>query len=181
MIATTSALPTEAHGSDHFPPKGSTPSTIKWSSCPPDAHLPEVLQCATLSVPIDWDKPHGEHFDLGIAKLPAAASNSTSKIGSLFVNPGGPGGSGSNLVAQVALGAIQDETLLASFDWIGIDPRGVGLSHQVKCDMNIYAERVSLWPKTQQDFDKLVDKNKRLGESCRKLTGPLLEHIDPIR
>ncbi|KAF2123384.1 hypothetical protein P153DRAFT_427037 [Dothidotthia symphoricarpi CBS 119687] len=112
--------------------------------------------------------------------ISAIPSNLTSKVGSLFINPGGPGGSASELIAQLALGAIQSEVFLASFDFIGLDPRGVGLSSQVQCDMDIYAERVSLFPETEEDLEKLIDKNKRLGESCRELTGPLLEHLDTI-
>ena len=164
-----------------FPPKGSVASTIEWAACPSDAEFPESMLCATYSVPINWDEPEGEHFDLGLVKLPAAPSNTTSKVGSLFVNPGGPGGSAVELVVAVAGGAVQSEVILASFDFIGLDPRGVGLSGQIKCDPEIFAERVSLFPKTQEEYDALEDKNKRLGASCRELTGPLLEHVDTIR
>lgn len=164
-----------------FPPPNSVAPSILWSACPPDLSAPETLQCATYSVPIDWDEPYGEHFDLGLVKLPAIPSNTTSKVGSLFMNPGGPGGRASELVAQIGSGAIQAEILFERFDLIGLDPRGVGLSKQVECDTSIYAERVSLFPQSEEEFEKLADKNKRLGESCRKKTGPLLEHIDTIR
>ena len=117
-----------------------------------------------------------------MVKLPAISSNSTKKIGSLFINPGGPGGSAAEIVPLFGPGAPGfDETLRASFDIIGLDPRGVGLSHQVKCDNTIYGERVSMFPKNEEEYEKLVDKNRRLGESCRKLTGPLFEHLDTIR
>jgi hypothetical protein len=62
-----------------------------------------------------------------------------------------------------------------------LDPRGVGLSNQVQCDMSIYAERVSLFPQDEEELGKLRDKNRRFGESCRTLTGPLFEHLDTIR
>ena len=149
-------------------------------ACPAELELPETLQCATLSIPIDWDTPYGEHFDLGLVKLPATPSNTTSKVGSLFLNPGGPGGRASSFVATVAGGVFQSDALFASFDLIGLDPRGVGLSHQVECDVSIYAERVSMFPTSNEEYDALVDKNRRLGESCLELTGPLLEHLDTI-
>ncbi|KAF1852020.1 alpha/beta-hydrolase [Cucurbitaria berberidis CBS 394.84] len=180
LVALISAYPTKGHELDGFPPENSVASSISWSDCPPELGAPKALQCATFSVPIDWDKPYGEHFDLGLVKLPAAPSNNTSKIGSLFINPGGPGGRASELVAQVAMGALQAEEFLASFDIIGLDPRGVGLSKQMECDMSIYAERVSLYPQNEEEFEQLVSKNKRLGESCREKTGPLLEHMDTI-
>jgi len=175
----SSAAPT--HPSQHkaITSKNRTSHSIIFSSCAPELGFPPNLQCANFSVPIDWDHPDGEHFDLGLVKL-AAPANSTTKIGTLFVNPGGPGAPASALVAAVAGGALQSP-LLDTFDWIGLDPRGVGLSKQVECDLKIYAERVSLFPTTQEQFDQLVDKNKRLGESCRNLTGPLLEHLDTIR
>jgi hypothetical protein len=88
---------------DSFPPENSTDSVITWMTCPPKLFKSKSLQCATFSVPIDWESPHGEHFNLGLVKLPAAATNSTSpKIRTLFVNPGGPGGLASELVDTIA-------------------------------------------------------------------------------
>jgi hypothetical protein len=167
---------------DSFPPENSTDSVITWKTCPPKLFKSKSLQCATFSVPIDWESPHGEHFNLGLVKLPAAATNSTSpKIRTLFVNPGGPGGLASELVDTIALGAIQSEAFLSSFDIIGLDPRGVGLSHKVRCDMSVYAERVSSYPQSHEGLARLLDKNRRFGESCLKLTGPLLGHLDTVR
>jgi pimeloyl-ACP methyl ester carboxylesterase len=86
------------------------------------------------------------------------------------------------MVSSMAQGAFQNQTLQlrAVFDIIGLDPRGTGMSHQTNCSKDIYAERVSLFPQTEEEYDALFDKNKRLGESCRGLTGPLLEHVDTI-
>jgi hypothetical protein len=167
---------------DSFPPENSTDPSITWGSCPGELRMPKSIQCATFSVPVDWESPHSEHFNLGLVKLPAAASNSNiSKVGTLFINPGGPGGRASELVAQIAGGAIKNEALLSSFDIIGLDPRGVGLSHEVQCDMSIYAERVSSYPQSNEGLERLLDKNKRFGESCLRLTGPILKHVDTIR
>jgi hypothetical protein len=58
--------------------------------------LPARLVCAELSVPVDWADPGGPRFDLALAKLPAAEPSR--RTGSLFVNPGGPGGSGVGMV-----------------------------------------------------------------------------------
>lgn len=182
LVAFTSAFPTiKERDSTCFPPENSVASEITWIPCPPEVQAPEGLECGTYSVPINWDEPYGDKFDLGLVRLPAMASNLTTKIGSLFINPGGPGGRASELVRQLALGALPSEILLGSFDIIGLDPRGVGLSHQVECDPSIYAERVSLFPRTKEELDKLVDKNKRFGQSCREKTGPLFEHLDTIR
>lgn len=169
-------------GSHPFPPVNSTLLSISWTRCPSELGLPSILECARFSVPIDWDSPYGEHFDLGLVKLPAMPSNTTSKVGPLFINPGGPGVPASTMVSSMAQGAFQNQTLQlrAVFDIIGLDPRGTGMSHQMNCSKDIYAERVSLFPQTEEEYDALFDKNKRLGESCRKFTGPLLEHVDTI-
>lgn len=159
-----------------------TASSILWGFCPPQASLPPNLQCASFSVPIDWEHPNGTYFELGLVKLPATGSNSTfPRIGNLFLNPGGPGVPASAALAGFASGQLQSNVLFASFDIIAVDPRGVGFSNQVKCDASIYTERMSLFPQNEQDFERLVDKNKRLGQSCRNLTGPLVDHLDTIR
>jgi hypothetical protein len=110
-------------------PSNCTAPTISFGSCPEEA--PSQLECATYSVPINWDEPEGEKFDLGLVRLPANA-NSTKKIGSLSVNPGGPGSAASDLIG-----------LTDAFDLIRLDPRGVGLSSLVQCDQKNWAERVS--------------------------------------
>ena len=182
LITPSAGLPTVISRSpDTFPPKNSTASSLNWAPCPAEVHAPKNLQCASLSVPIDWEEPYGEHFNLGLVKLPAVSSNSSTKIGSLLINPGGPGGRASDLVAGFAEGAADSGSLLEYFDFIGLDPRGVGFSNQIKCNMTIFAERVSLFPQSEEDYEKLLSKNKRLAESCMELTGPLFEHIDTIK
>ena len=118
LLTSAFALPTPTLlRNDHVLPANITAASITWNSCPPGVPGASSLQCASFSVPVDWNEPHGEYFDLGLVKLPGAVSNSTSqKIGILFVNPGGPGGSASQFVASLALGAIESEYLLESFD-----------------------------------------------------------------
>jgi hypothetical protein len=161
-------------------PPSAIATSISFGECPKEIELPLPLECASYSVPVDWDEPEGAHFDLGLVRLPAPA-NSTTKIGSLFINPGGPGGVASRLVAQIAAGFFPlPDGLIDAFDLIGLDPRGVGLSHAVECDQSIWAERVSWFPQTEEEYEKLVDKNKRYGQSCREKTGPLLEYLDTL-
>lgn len=155
-----------------------TASNITFGTCPEG--FPSAVECATYAVPIDWDNVQGEQFNLSLVRWPAN-TNSTNKIGTLFINPGGPGGSATAFVAGFAQGALPlPEGLHDAFDIIGLDPRGVGLSNAVTCDETIRAERVSLFPKTQEEYDALVDKNRRYGESCRNLTGSLVEYVDTI-
>jgi pimeloyl-ACP methyl ester carboxylesterase len=155
------------------------PKAISWVECPAETGLPSEVQCGQLSVPIDWDHPEGEHFDLGLVKL-AAKADAGSKIGSLFINPGGPGGLASEMVAALVQAQELRELLTGAFDVIGLDPRGIGLSHAVQCDPAIYNERTTVFPTTEAEYEAMVDRNRRLGESCRERTGPLLDFIDTI-
>jgi pimeloyl-ACP methyl ester carboxylesterase len=109
---------TEAQRVDRVP----TPS-LSWQSCF------EIAECATVRLPLDYDRPHGA--TTGVAVLRIKATDQAHKIGSLFLNPGGPGGSGT----QFALEAPQflSDSLLRRFDIVGIDPRGIGSSDNVSC------------------------------------------------
>jgi pimeloyl-ACP methyl ester carboxylesterase len=170
-LGTTTAVvaPGAAHAAA---PKGS----ITWGPCEGDLEgLPERLVCAKLSVPVDWAKPGGPKFDLALAKLPAAEPSR--RIGSLFVNPGGPGGSGVGMV----YGAEDSfsPALINTFDIVSFDPRGQAASHPVLCDVDaVIAQNQLLYPRSRAEYAALRKANKALGESCRELTGPLAGHVD---
>ncbi|PYH93857.1 alpha/beta-hydrolase [Aspergillus ellipticus CBS 707.79] len=104
------------------------------------------------------------------------AADPSKKIGNLIFNPGGPGDNATVYVAyaEYAFGSA----VVEHFDIIGLDPRGVGLSSPIKCDADIYNQRVSLYPSTQSGLDDLVNKYKMLGESCLNMTGSLVAHMD---
>ena len=61
---------------------------------------------------------------------------------------------------------------------VGPDPRGIGQSTPIKCDVDLFNERVSRYPQTEADFNKLVQHNKAFGESCLKLSGDIVKHVD---
>lgn len=96
---------------------------LKWYKCY------DYARCATVRVPLDYDKPKGKKVELALLKVPAA--NKKKRIGTLFVNPGGPGGSGTELAyyaREFLSPAVTDR-----FDVVGFDPRGVAFSDNVKC------------------------------------------------
>ena len=98
---------------------------IDWQDCS-DGTSP--FQCGTVTVPLDYEHPDGRTITLALKKLPA--SDSDAEHGSLFLNPGGPGGSG---VEAVADAPRAPEELRAAYDIIGFDPRGVGRSTPITC------------------------------------------------
>jgi pimeloyl-ACP methyl ester carboxylesterase len=91
---------------------------LNWAACD------DGFECATATVPLDYLKPRGRTISLALIRLPA--SDRAQRIGSLFVNPGGPGGSGVEIVR--AARQIYSEQLRARFDIVGFDPRFIGSS-----------------------------------------------------
>ncbi|MEV7601423.1 alpha/beta hydrolase [Kitasatospora sp. NPDC089797] len=108
---------------------------ITWADCPADPRAEQAkidtsgMQCGKLHVPLDYTAPAADAIDLALIKY--AAADQGKRIGSLMVNPGGPGASG---VEMVKYGAKDyDGTLHSRFDVIGFDPRGTGDSSPVVC------------------------------------------------
>ncbi|MFT4164050.1 MAG: alpha/beta hydrolase [Microlunatus sp.] len=95
---------------------------LKWRNC-------GSAKCATVKVPLDYDKPRGKKIKLAVLKRPV--KNQKKKIGTLFVNPGGPGASGTDMAAQAD--AYLSPAVLKRFDVVGFDPRGVPSSQKVRC------------------------------------------------
>jgi pimeloyl-ACP methyl ester carboxylesterase len=103
------------------PVAGAIVPKLVWRSCG------APLLCASAKVPLDWSRPRGATISLALVKLPA--KNRSKRIGTLFVNPGGPGGSGVEMVR--ADPAIFPASVRARFDVVGFDPRFVGSSRPV--------------------------------------------------
>ncbi|MFD8756596.1 alpha/beta hydrolase [Kitasatospora sp. NPDC059577] len=108
---------------------------ITWADCPADPQAEKAridisgMKCGRLHVPLDYAHPAADAIDLALIKYPAAKPDQ--RIGSLMVNPGGPGGSG---VEMVKYGAKDfTGTLHNRFDVVGFDPRGTGDSAPVVC------------------------------------------------
>jgi pimeloyl-ACP methyl ester carboxylesterase len=148
---------------------------IRWHGCAADQ--PANLQCGELSVPLDYSHPDGAKITLGFNRL--RAQDRAHRIGSLIFNPGGPGAGGSDFIAvEAAGGHLLHPALHERFDLIGMDPRGIGRSTRVKCDPAVFNQPVSLFPRTQVEFDQVTAWASAFGESCLRLTGPLLAHVD---
>ncbi len=122
-IAVLVALPTAAGAAT----RPSTSSTLHWTSCA------SSFQCAHLRVPLDDSNPNGPTISLALVRLPAKGPGP--RIGSLLVNPGGPGASGVQFVEQSA--STLPAAIRARFDIVGWDPRGVGGSAPVSCTSNL--------------------------------------------
>lgn len=107
---------------------GAPVPVLDWQPCGEGL---EAFLCATATVPRDYDRPNGPTTTLALTKLPAAG-NPAERTGTLFTNPGGPGGSGVDFVQQAAPYVYSPE-VLARYDVLGFDPRGVARSDPATC------------------------------------------------
>jgi pimeloyl-ACP methyl ester carboxylesterase len=128
---------------------------------------------------MDWDNPSSS-TDISLALTRHGAQGT--RLGSLFVNPGGPGASGYDLVHDDVEYAVSSR-LQDSYDVIGWDPRGVGRSTPVTCyddarlDEFIFGLPVSQ-PETPEWVAELTASAVDFGQSCLANTGPVLEFVD---
>lgn len=120
------------HVGDPFPDQAGLAlpvvAPISWHTC---ADKPAPWQCGELAVPLDYHRPLLDTVTLALTRLPA--TEQTRRIGSLVVNPGGPGGTGISLARSIA--PTMPVEILSRFDLVGFDPRGVGQSDPLQCDL----------------------------------------------
>jgi pimeloyl-ACP methyl ester carboxylesterase len=103
------------------------PGKIAWSNC---FSKLGPFECGTVQVPLDYDSPNGTTISLALVRLPA--SDPAHRIGSLFLNPGGPGGSGVDYTVFAGPSLYTPE-VRAKFDLVGFDPRGTNRSTALRC------------------------------------------------
>ncbi|MCU1599048.1 MAG: alpha/beta hydrolase [Glaciihabitans sp.] len=149
--------------------------TLKWTPCN------GAFQCSTATVPLDWSKPSGSTIHLALIRHLATGH----KLGSLLVNPGGPGASGFDFVRD-SLNFAVDKTLQANYDIVGFDPRGDNHSSAVKCYTNPKTLDAFIFdiPKGVMGSDEWIANEekevKAFGADCLHYTGALLGQVDTV-
>jgi pimeloyl-ACP methyl ester carboxylesterase len=132
---------------------------INWQSCNQD------FKCATLAVPIDYSKLSTGTFEIALLKYEARTRK---RLGSLIVNPGGPGGSGVDYA--YAADYIFSPAILDSYDIVGFDPRGVSRSAPIRClnDTELDANNNSdSKPDNEKEFQQILVDTKKYVEICK--------------
>jgi pimeloyl-ACP methyl ester carboxylesterase len=149
----------------------STPAQkLHWKSC-------DNGQCATLSVPLDESRPFGPQVKLALAMEPAKKPDE--RIGSLLINPGGPGAPGTDFVKPVA--TELPEAITDRFDIVGWDPRGTGASDPVDCGKKLdYLFDVDTAPADAAESAALSAASQRFANACEAGSPNLLPHIASI-
>jgi pimeloyl-ACP methyl ester carboxylesterase len=179
-------------GKSSAAPAGSGQSaagTANWKPCP---DVPQDLvgrgatgmeyDCASVPVPEDWSNPNnGKTFDIAMIRVRSQAQHD--RIGSLLINPGGPGGSGIDTAVYLSfgqgLGGLPTE-ITNRFDIIGFDPRGVGRSDPIKCisaaDQDASFAAVPD-PVSEADYNASVALNQKIATECGQKYGSELPYF----
>ncbi|MFJ4092328.1 alpha/beta hydrolase [Kitasatospora sp. NPDC089913] len=154
---------------------------LSWTPCD------DGYECTTFRVPLDYDRPDGGDLTLAAVRAPAVpagaggAAAPGERLGSLLLNPGGPGGSAVEYVEGVA--PTYDAGVRARYDLVGLDPRGVGRSSPVTCldgeRMDAYTA-ADITPDDQAEIDALVAAAKEFAEGCRQRSGDRLGHLSTV-
>ncbi|MFI0716612.1 alpha/beta hydrolase [Streptomyces inhibens] len=137
------------------------------------------FECATLKAPLDYTKP-GAATDLKLAVARKKATGPGSRIGSLLVNPGGPGGSAIDYLEQYA---PQPPAVRARYDMVAMDPRGVARSEPIEClsdkQMDRYTQ-TDQTPDSPAEVNKLTTAYRNFAKGCEAHSGKLLPHVSTI-
>jgi pimeloyl-ACP methyl ester carboxylesterase len=149
---------------------------LTWESCE------EEMQCATASAPLDWNDPARDSIDLALIRH---AATDGAPLGSVLVNPGGPGGSGYDFIAE-SLDYAVSPTLQKQFDIVGFDPRGVNRSSAVLCHDDPEQLDAFLYDITpgavgsDEWIAAAQEANAAYAQQCLTHTGDLLGFVDTV-
>jgi len=147
---------------------------LDWTAC-----QVEGVQCATVSLPLDYDKPTGTKVSVAVARRMAA--DPAHRIGSLFINPGGPGGSATRMVNNTP--KWLSKSILDRFDIVGFDPRGIAKSQQVRCFKTPAAQQKGLgalslvFPEGAKEEKAYIASARTVGAACASTGRPLTASV----
>ena len=143
---------------------------LDWSACGDN-------DCATLRVPLDYDRPGGRTIGIALLRVPALGD----RVGSLVVNPGGPGAPGTSYAAAAA--QVFREPLLRAYDIVGFDPRGTGSSAPVDClsddEVDAYLA-ADPSPDDPGEVERYVGLLETFGRGCVADDPQLAAHVSTI-
>nr|WP_184806474.1 alpha/beta hydrolase [Kribbella italica] len=153
-------------------------SPLQWGKCPAfDPPTVTQSECATLEVPLDYSAPDGAKIQLAVSRLSAA--DPAKRRGVLLTNSGGPGGAGQRFPADLVDVGLP-KSVRDTYDIIGFDPRGVGRSAPVTCDLTAEQNYSSIPPYARNAADVLqqANRSRQIADQCGKSsTAALLPHI----
>ncbi|MXM66337.1 alpha/beta fold hydrolase [Streptomyces sp. HUCO-GS316] len=147
----------------------------KWRTC----GVPG-FECATVKAPLDYADPGAGDVRLALARKKATGPGRP--LGSLLVNPGGPGGSAIDYLQGYA-GIGYPAEVRGRYDMVAVDPRGVARSEPVECldgrSMDAYTQ-TDTTPDDAKETDGLVDAYKKFAEACGAHSADVLRHVSTV-
>ncbi|MFF8262476.1 alpha/beta hydrolase [Streptomyces virginiae] len=174
-VAAALASPVTAAPAAPAPAETAAQAALRWTGCATPRY--PTLQCASLKVPLDHDRPADRTITLALTRVPHTAKTSQ---GPLLVNPGGPGGSGRALAGFVASALPKD--VAAQYDVIGFDPRGVGKSEPaLDCGPGHFTPvRPDSVPQDEATERANLERVRAFAESCGAKHADVLPHIGTV-
>ncbi|GAB2962728.1 alpha/beta hydrolase [Saccharothrix stipae] len=145
-------------------------ATIAWRPCPEQP----AAECGTVSVPVDWADPRGAKVDLAVSRV--RATDPSRRIGVVFVDAGGPGGS----AAEFARAPYLSAEVRARFDVVGFDQLGTNGSAAIRCSPELMARNPGDDPADEAAFAALARHNRAVRDDCRA-RHPVFDHVDTAR
>ena len=147
--------------------------TIDWELCGAQT------DCATFAVPRDYADPDAAgDFTLHVLRY---RSTGDANLGSLVVNPGGPGGSGVDYARSAA--SVVSPSVLDAYNIVGLDPRGVGASDPVDCVSDAQIDELlatDMTPDDQAEVDQLVARSGEVGQGCQAKSADRYRWLDTV-
>lgn len=153
-------------------PSVPTPKPVKWSDCGAG------FQCGTVEVPLDYNHPGAGTIMIALNRKPA--TDAAHRIGSLLINPGGPGASGLDWVrgSAAAIGNLNRR-----FDLVGFDPRGIGQSAPIKCLDGPEEDAFNALDAVLDDPEEKqagIDADKGFASGCQLRSARVLPFVDTV-
>jgi len=144
-------------------------ASVVWENCASN----ERLECATLQVPTLHNDTTSEKIAIALNRIPATGND---PIGSLLFNPGGPGGSGLQMIEDIAEGDIIPDSIRDSYHLVGFDPRGVGKSTPIVCDSPVL-EDLNEYILNRTETEELFADLKTISDTCLEKYGSYLQQV----
>lgn len=151
-------------------PVASAEPGLAWTDCD------TAVECATITVPIDYAHPATGTIDVAVARIRATGR----KQGTLVYLPGGPGDSGVRRLLDADALPVVPPSVAEHFDIVSFDPRGTNRSHPIVCDTNLLRSLPNVVPDAGARLADVQAYARTLGDDCRAHSGPLIDHVDSV-
>jgi hypothetical protein len=148
---------------------------LEWAACKGEDAPESPFECATLTAPLDYENVKGETIEIAMIRIPASEGKAK---GVVLTNPGGPGQSGFDSLANA--GEYDVSKLgLYEFDYVSFDPRGVDRSNGLKCysDKELDITMMTDWTPDTDAEKKVVEEAEKIGDGCTDKYGGNLRHF----